>query len=72
MLGKESVVCVIDDDPSFCRSTKLLLESGGFSVQTFGSAEDFFHSPRPDLPGVSGARRALASAKRSRLTARIS
>jgi FixJ family two-component response regulator len=50
MLGKESVVFVIDDDPSFCRSTKLLLESGGFNVQTFGSAEDFLHSPRPDLP----------------------
>jgi FixJ family two-component response regulator len=41
MLGKESVVFVIDGDPSFCRSTKLLLESAGFSVQTFGSAEDF-------------------------------
>lgn len=71
MLGKESVVFVIDDDPSFCRSTKLLLESAGFSVQTFGSAEDFLHSRRPDL-AVSGARRALASAKRSQLTARIS
>jgi len=50
MLGRESIVFVIDDDPSFCRSTKLLLESAGFDVQTFGSAEDFLQSPRPDVP----------------------
>jgi len=50
MLGRESIVFVIDDDPSFCRSTKLLLESAGFDVQTFGSAEDFLQGPRPDVP----------------------
>jgi FixJ family two-component response regulator len=49
-LGNRSVVFVVDDDPSFRRSTKLLLESAGFDVQTFASAEDFLRSPRPDVP----------------------
>ena len=49
-VGNTSFVFVIDDDPSFCRSTKLLLESAGFDVQTFASAEDFLRSPRPDVP----------------------
>jgi FixJ family two-component response regulator len=48
--GNTSLVFVVDDDPSFRRSTKLLLESAGFDVQTFVSAEDFLRGPRPDVP----------------------
>jgi len=51
MPGKESIVFVIDDDPSLRRSTGLLIEVAGFSVQTFGSAEEFLRGRRPDLPG---------------------
>jgi FixJ family two-component response regulator len=51
MPGKESIVFVIDDDPSLRRSTGLLIEVAGFSVQTFSSAEEFLRARRPDLPG---------------------
>jgi FixJ family two-component response regulator len=46
----ESIVFVIDDDPSFRRSTEMLIESAGVSVQTFSSAEEFLRSRRPDGP----------------------
>jgi FixJ family two-component response regulator len=50
MATAESIVFVIDDDPSFRRSTEMLIGSAGFSVQTFGSGEEFLCSRRPDLP----------------------
>jgi FixJ family two-component response regulator len=46
----ETVVFVIDDDPSFRRSTAVLIGSEGFNVQTFSSAEEFLRSRRPDVP----------------------
>ena len=46
----ETMVFVVDDDPSFCRSLKLLIESSRLNVQTFSSAEEFLRSQRPDLP----------------------
>ena len=45
-----SLVFVIDDDPSFRRSTQLLIESAGYEVQAFSSAEEFLVSRRPDVP----------------------
>lgn len=45
-----SLVFVIDDDPSFRRSTELLIESAGYDVQAFSSAEEFLVSRRPDVP----------------------
>jgi FixJ family two-component response regulator len=50
MATSETMVLVIDDDPSFRRSTEMLIESAGWSVQTFSSAEEFLRSRRPDVP----------------------
>ena len=44
------MVFVIDDDPSFRRSIQLLLESSGFDIGGFSSAEEFLRSKRPNLP----------------------
>jgi FixJ family two-component response regulator len=58
------VVFVVDDDPSVRRAIKRLVESVGLRVETFGSAQEFLRSERPDsasclvldirLPGISG------------------
>jgi FixJ family two-component response regulator len=50
MATAESIVFVIDDDPSFRRSTEMLIGSAGLRVQTFSSAEEFLRSQRPDAP----------------------
>jgi FixJ family two-component response regulator len=50
MATAETIVFVVDDDPSFRRSTRMLIESAGLSVQAFSSAEEFLHSRRPDIP----------------------
>jgi len=50
MATAESIVFVIDDDPSFRRSIEMLIESSGLRVQTFSSAEEFLRSRRPDAP----------------------
>ena len=50
MPGMESVVFVIDDDPSFRRSTQLLMETAGFNVSSFASGEEFLRSRRPNVP----------------------
>jgi len=50
MATAESIVFVIDDDPSFRRSTEMLIGSAGLRVQTFSSAEEFLRSRRPDAP----------------------
>jgi FixJ family two-component response regulator len=50
MATPETMVFVVDDDPSFRRSTEALIGSAGFNVQTFSSAEEFLRSRRPDVP----------------------
>src|SRR4030081_1390914 len=60
----DPVVFVVDDDPSVRRAIKRLVESVGLRVETFGSAQEFLCSERPDsasclvldirLPGISG------------------
>lgn len=50
MKGKDPVVYVIDDDASMRDSIEDLLHSMGYQVQTFGSAQEFLDSPRPDAP----------------------
>jgi FixJ family two-component response regulator len=44
-------VCLVDDDAPLRKALGRLLRSVGFSVETFGTAEDFLaaeHAPPPD------------------------
>jgi FixJ family two-component response regulator len=50
MSTPECIVFVIDDDPLVRESVADLLNSAGFTVQTFGSAAEFVHAKRPDVP----------------------
>jgi len=46
-----AAVWVVDDDASLLRALRLLLRSAGFTVGTFGSAEEFLVAVRADPPG---------------------
>lgn len=46
----DSIVFVVDDDPSFRRSAERLLRLAGHEVQSFASAQEFLRSSRPDMP----------------------
>jgi FixJ family two-component response regulator len=50
MAALDPIVIVIDDDPSFRRSTERLIQSVGYKVEAFNSATDFLRDPRPDAP----------------------
>ncbi len=64
MAEPKSIVFVVDDDESLSVSLKLLIESIGYDVVTFESAEDFLDSTFGEnpcclildisLPGMSG------------------
>jgi len=64
MTAPESIVFVVDDDPSVRRAIKRLIESVGLKVELLGSAQEFRALQRPDapsclvldirLPGISG------------------
>jgi FixJ family two-component response regulator len=64
MNASAPIVYVIDDDLSFRRSVEFLIQSVGFKVQLFSSAEEFLKGPHPDspsclildvrMPGLSG------------------
>ena len=45
------IVSVVDDDESLRRSLRNLLESVGFGVETFASAEEFLGSAQRDSTG---------------------
>ena len=49
----EPVVFVVDDDPSVRRSVLRLLETAGFKVEGFPSAEAFLGRARPRGPGCA-------------------
>jgi FixJ family two-component response regulator len=61
---KEPLVAIVDDDELFRRSIERLIGAAGFSVETFGSAEDFLERGNLDttacaildmrLPGLDG------------------
>jgi FixJ family two-component response regulator len=61
---KQKMVAVIEDDESYRVAVQRLLKSAGFSVESFGSAEDFLSSGRQHetgclitdirMPGMSG------------------
>jgi FixJ family two-component response regulator len=44
------LVCVVDDDPSLLRALGRLLRAAGFTVQAFGSAEEFLETKHPVPP----------------------
>jgi FixJ family two-component response regulator len=50
MSAPDCIVFVIDDDPLVRASVADLLNSAGFTVQTFGSATEFAQGQRPDVP----------------------
>jgi FixJ family two-component response regulator len=62
--GNEKMVAVVEDDASYRAAVQRLLKSEGFSVQVFGSAEDFLDSGQQQdtgcliadirMPGMSG------------------
>jgi FixJ family two-component response regulator len=61
---RTKMVAVVEDDESFRAALQRLLKSGGFSVRSFGSAEDFLNSGQQQntgclvadirMPGMSG------------------
>lgn len=50
MTEAASIVYVVDDDPSVRRAIKRLLESEGYQVELFGSAQEFLQAGRSDGP----------------------
>ena len=46
----DSIVFVIDDDPSIREAITSLIQSVGMSVQAFGSAKEFMARSRPNAP----------------------
>lgn len=44
------VIAIVDDDPSVCRALHRLVQSGGYTVQTFASAHEFLDSLRRGRP----------------------
>jgi FixJ family two-component response regulator len=47
----DSVVFVVDDDPSVREAIKSLIRSVGLRVETFETAQQFLQSKRPEVPG---------------------
>lgn len=48
MIKEQSIVYVIDDDPSVRRGFERLLRSAGLTVETYSSVDDFFKGSRND------------------------
>jgi FixJ family two-component response regulator len=46
----QSIVFVVDDDPSFRRSSERLLRMAGHEVESFASAREFLQRGPPDVP----------------------
>ena len=51
MTDKDAIVFVVDDDSSIREAIKSLVALSGLRVETFGTAQEFLQSKRPDLPG---------------------
>jgi FixJ family two-component response regulator len=47
----DSIVFVVDDDSSIREAIENLVKLAGLRVETFGTAQEFLRSKRPDLPG---------------------
>ena len=50
MTEGDAIVYVVDDDASLRASLQDLLESVGLRVAACASAQEFLHSPRPEVP----------------------
>lgn len=50
-MAEATTVYVVDDDPGMRDSVRFLLEARGFSVEAFGSAQDFLKSSGPRRTG---------------------
>ncbi len=51
MSSQQPLVRVVDDDESVRRSVGELLRSVGFTVASYGSAQDFLATDKPETPG---------------------
>ena len=51
MRDADAIVFVVDDDPSIREAVKSLISLAGLRVETFGTAQEFLRSERPNLPG---------------------
>ena len=51
MKDADSIVFVVDDDSSIREAIAILVKLAGLRVETFGTAQEFLRSKRPDLPG---------------------
>jgi FixJ family two-component response regulator len=51
MKDADAIVFVVDDDSSVREAIKSLIRLVGLRVETFGSAQEFLRSKRPDVPG---------------------
>ncbi len=49
-MTSDSIVFVVDDDPSMRSSLRRLLQASGYQVQTLASTSDLFADGRPDSP----------------------
>lgn len=49
--GDGLLVSIVDDDASLLRALSRLLRAVGFTVEAFGSAEEFLQAERPEPPG---------------------
>jgi FixJ family two-component response regulator len=50
MTSEDPIVFVVDDDRAIREAMMSLLASVGLRVETFGTAQEFLQSPRPDVP----------------------
>ena len=51
MKDTDAIVFVVDDDSSIREAIKSLVTLSGLRVETFGTAQEFLQTKRPDLPG---------------------
>jgi FixJ family two-component response regulator len=50
MSAEKPVVFIVDDDRSMCEALERLLGTVGLKAHTFGSADEFMSTKRPDVP----------------------
>jgi FixJ family two-component response regulator len=50
MIESDSIVFIVDDDPSFRRSSERMLRIAGYTVESFPSPTEFLERSPPDIP----------------------